>query len=333
MGVHKAVAEAVVKLNERFGDGAVMRLGKKAVPMVDVIPSGSIGLDLALGCRGYPKGRIIEIYGPESSGKTTLALHAAANVQRAGGIAAIVDAEHALDMGYAGKLGVNVNDLYVAQPDYGEQALEIVDGLIDSQNVGLIIVDSVAALTPKAEIDGDFGRPGMGEHARLMSQAMRKLTATAHRTGTTLIFINQLRSKIGVIFGSPEVTTGGNALKFYASVRLDVRRREAVKQAAAKGEEPEGIGNITEVKVVKNKMAPPFKSARFEIHYGKGIDRAGDALSVAVNFGIIEKSGNWYAHGGERLGNGFYNAAKALEDWPDMLDKVTEEIYAKVATA
>ncbi len=327
--LNKAVEAAAAQLNKTYGDNTVMRLGAGKLPNVDVIPTGSISLDMALGCGGYPKGRIVEIAGPESSGKTTLALHAVANLQKSGGVAAIVDAEHALDMGYAKNLGVDVGALYLSQPDYGEQALEVVEGMIQSKSVGIVVVDSVAALTPKAELEGDFGRHGMGEHARLMSQAMRKLTAMTHDTGTVLIFINQLRMKIGVMFGNPEVTTGGNALKFYASVRLDIRRREKVKETR-KGEDAETVGNITEVKVVKNKMAPPFKSCKFNIIYGKGIDTIGDILDNAMEQEIISKGGGWYSYKGEKIGHGYHNASKALEDSPIMLEAISKDLTAKL---
>lgn len=321
-----SLAGAVAELNKRFGARAVVRMGDAPIEKVEVVSSGSLSLDDALGCGGYPKGRIIEIYGPESSGKTTLALHAIANVQKAGGVAAVVDAEHALDMGYARSLGVDTKELLLSQPDYGEQALDIVDGLVSSGKVGIVLIDSVAALTPKAEIEGDMGAHHVGSHARLMSQALRKLTAIAHNTNTILIFINQIRMKIGVMFGSPETTTGGNALKFYASIRLDVRRKDKIKELGASKSEKDAevIGNITEVKVVKNKMAPPFRTARFEIHYGTGIDKIGDVLTMALEREVVTKSGAWFSYDGARLGHGYYNAVKALEDDPGMLEQITK---------
>jgi len=295
-------------------------MGDQATVAVDVIPSGSLALDAALGVGGYPRGRVVEIYGPESSGKTTLALHAVAEAQKAGGTAAFVDAEHALDITYAGKLGVQVDDLLVSQPDSGEQALEVVDMLTRSGALDIIVIDSVAALTPKAELDGDMGDSHMGLQARLMSQALRKLTGSISRSKTTIIFINQIRMKIGVMFGNPETTTGGNALKFYASVRLDIRRTGAIK----KGDEV--LGNETRVKVVKNKMAPPFKQARFSIMYGEGISHAGEVLDMGVEHNLVNKSGAWYAIGTERIGQGRENAITFLREHPDMMDDIEAKL-------
>jgi recombination protein RecA len=297
---------------------------------VAVIPSGSIGLDIALGIGGYPKGRIMEIYGPESSGKTTLALHAIASSQRLGGVAAFIDAEHALDPTYARKLGVKTDELLVSQPDYGEQALEIADMLVRSNAVDVIVVDSVAALVPKAEIEGDMGDSHMGVQARLMSQALRKLTATVSRSNTILIFINQIRMKIGVMFGSPETTTGGNALKFYSSVRLDIRRIGAIKETSSvAGKDPMVIGNRTRVKVVKNKMAPPFREVEFDILYGHGISRSGDVLDLASDLGIVEKSGSWFSFESDRIGQGRETARTYLEQHPDVMDKIESLILTK----
>ena len=303
----KAVAAAIGAIEKQFGKGAVMRLGEGAEPQkVDVIPTGSVGLDLALGCGGYPRGRVMEIYGPESSGKTTLTLHAIAQVQAQGGVAAFIDAEHALDVTYARKLGVKIEDLLISQPDTGEQALEIAETLVRSGAVDLVVIDSVAALVPKAEIEGEMGDQHMGLQARLMSQALRKLTAVVSRNGATVVFINQIRMKIGVIFGSPETTTGGNALKFYCSVRLDIRRIGAIKD----GEQM--VGNRTRVKVVKNKMAPPFREAEFDILYGGGISRPHELLDLGAERGLVEKSGAWFEVAGERLGPGREKAAEAL---------------------
>jgi recombination protein RecA len=304
----KAVAGAIGAIEKQFGKGAIMRLGEddKSAQPVAVIPTGSLGLDLALGCGGYPRGRVVEIYGPESSGKTTLTLHAIAQVQAQGGVAAFIDAEHALDVAYARKLGVKVEELLISQPDTGEQALEIAETLVRSGAVDLVVIDSVAALVPKAEIEGEMGDQHMGLQARLMSQALRKLTAVVSRNGTTVIFINQIRMKIGVIFGSPETTTGGNALKFYSSVRLDIRRIGAVKD----GEQM--VGNRTRVKVVKNKMAPPFREAEFDILYGGGVSRPHELLDLAAERGLIEKSGAWFSFAGERFGPGRDKAAEAL---------------------
>ncbi len=304
----KAVGAAIGAIEKQFGKGAIMRLGEgdKSLQPVAVIPTGSLGLDIALGCGGYPRGRVVEIYGPESSGKTTLTLHAIAQVQAQGGTAAFIDAEHALDVTYARKLGVKVEDLLISQPDTGEQALEIAETLVRSGAIDLVVIDSVAALVPKAEIEGEMGDQHMGLQARLMSQALRKLTAVVSRNGTTVIFINQIRMKIGVVFGNPEVTSGGNALKFYCSVRLDIRRIGAVKDGEVM------VGNRTRVKVVKNKMAPPFREAEFDILYGDGISRVHELLDLASDKGIIEKSGAWYNIAGERIGPGRDKAAEML---------------------
>jgi len=312
----KALETALSQIERQFGKGTVMRLGDQSKVAVDVIPSGSLALDAALGVGGYPRGRVVEIYGPESSGKTTLALHAVAEAQRRGGTAAFVDAEHALDPVYAEKLGVNVEDLLVSQPDSGEQALEIVDMLTRSGALDIIVIDSVAALTPRAELDGDMGDSHMGLQARLMSQALRKLTGSISRSKTMIIFINQIRMKIGVMFGNPETTTGGNALKFYASVRLDVRRIGAIK----KGDEV--LGNETRVKVVKNKVSPPFRQAEFSIMYGEGVSHAGEVLDMGVKYGFVNKSGAWYAYGTERIGQGRDNAINFLKEHPDMLEEI-----------
>jgi recombination protein RecA len=310
------------KLEKTFGKGTVMRLGDHAVEEIPVIPSGSIGLDIALGVGGYPRGRVIEIYGPESSGKTTLALHAIAEAQKEGGIAAFVDAEHAFDRFYAQNLGVDLENLIISQPDFGEQALEIVDNLIRSGAIDIVVVDSVAALTPKSEIEGEMGDSKMGLQARLMSQALRKLTANISKTQSTVIFINQLREKIGVMFGNPETTTGGNALKYYATQRLDVRRIGAIKNS--KGEI---LGNRTRVKVVKNKVAPPFKTAEFDIMYGEGISRSGEILDWGVDLGIIQKSGAWYSYEGTKLGQGRDAAKKMIEDNPELREELEARIY------
>jgi recombination protein RecA len=330
----RAIDLAVANIEKEYGKGAIMRLneGQTLTPDNGVVPSGSIGLDIALGIGGYPRGRIMEIYGPESSGKTTLTLHAIAQVQKLGGVAAFVDAEHALDPAYARKLGVKTDELLVSQPDFGEQALEIADMLVRSGAVDLVVVDSVAALVPKAEIEGDMGDSHVGLQARLMSQALRKLTATVARSNCLLIFINQIRMKIGVMFGSPETTTGGNALKFYASVRLDIRRIGAIKEAAAattSGKDPAVVGNRTRVKVVKNKMAPPFREVEFDILYGQGISRAGDVVDLASDLNIVEKSGAWFSFGGERIGQGRENAKAYLEQHPELLDKLEAMILVK----
>jgi recombination protein RecA len=319
----KALQIAMDKIDKTFGHGSIMKMGDDSFEQIDVIPTGSIGLDFALGVGGYPRGRIIEIYGPESSGKTTLAIHAIAEAQKAGGIAAIIDAEHAFDRFYAESLGVDVNNLWISQPDCGEQALEIADQLIRSSAIDVIVIDSVAALTPRAEIEGDMGDKQMGLQARLMSQALRKLTATISKTNTTCIFINQLRDKLGVMFGSPETTTGGNALKFYSSVRLDIRRIGQIKD----GEEV--LGNLTRVKVVKNKVAPPFRKAEFEILFGKGISKIGEIVDLGVAQGIIKKSGAWFSYEGTRLGQGRDAAKATIEDNPEL----AEELEAKIMDA
>ena len=317
----KAVAAAIVAIEKQFGKGSVMRLGVDDVGQkVETIPSGSVGLDVALGCGGYPRGRVIEIYGPESSGKTTLTLHAIAQVQATGGVAAFIDAEHALDVSYAKKLGVKVEDLLISQPDTGEQALEIAETLVRSGAVDLVVVDSVAALVPKAEIEGEMGDSHMGLQARLMSQALRKLTAVVSRNSATVIFINQIRMKIGVVFGSPETTTGGNALKFYSSVRLDIRRIGAVKD----GEQM--IGNRTRVKVVKNKLAPPFREVEFDILYGVGISRPHELLDLGIERGLIEKTGAWFQIGGERVGPGRDKAAEALRAQPVLAEDLERKV-------
>ncbi|MBF0583536.1 MAG: recombinase RecA [Magnetococcales bacterium] len=318
----KALDAAIAQIERQCGKGSIMRMNPDAVPEVPVISSGSLGVDLALGVGGLPRGRVIEIFGPESSGKTTLALHVAAEAQKLGGVAAFVDAEHAMDPTYARRLGVDVDQLLISQPDTGEQALEIVDMLVRSGAVDLVVVDSVAALTPKAEIEGDMGDSHVGLHARLMSQALRKLTGSISRSNAIVLFINQIRMKIGVMFGSPETTTGGNALKFYASIRMDIRRIGALK------DKEEFVGNRTKVKVVKNKMAPPFRSAEFDIDYGTGISLAGEVLDLAVDTKLVEKSGAWYSKGGERIGQGRENAKKFLVDNPAMLAELEDQIRA-----
>jgi recombination protein RecA len=316
----KAVDSAMSQIERQFGKGSIMKLGSRPIVDVPVIATGSIALDRALGVGGMPRGRVIEIYGPESSGKTTLALQTVANAQKQGGIAAFIDAEHALDVGYAKKLGVNTDELLVAQPDTGEQALEIADMLLRSGAIDVMVIDSVAALVPRAEIEGEMGDSHMGLQARLMSQALRKLTGTINKTMTCLIFINQIRMKIGVVFGNPETTTGGNALKFYASVRLDIRRVGAIKSGQ------DVVGNRTRVKVVKNKMAPPFKEAEFDITYGEGISHAGDLLDMGVEAGIIEKSGAWYSFNGERIGQGRENVKTFLVDNPDLMATIDGKV-------
>lgn len=318
----KALQAAMAKIEKDFGRGSVMRMGDEQVEDVEVIPTGSLALDAALGVGGYPKGRIIEIYGPESSGKTTLAIHAIAQAQKEGGIAAFIDAEHAFDRFYAKKLGVDVDELLIAQPDNGEQALEIADQLIRSSAIGIIVIDSVAALTPKAEIEGDMGDNKVGLQARLMSQALRKLTSTISKTNTTCIFINQLREKIGVMFGNPETTTGGNALKFYASVRLDIRRVTTLKD----GDTP--IGNQVRVKIVKNKVAPPFRKAEFEITFGEGISHVGEIVDLGVELGIIKKSGSWFSYGETRLGQGRDAVKRVIKDNPELTAELEEKIAA-----
>ena len=316
----KALDAAISQIEKQYGKGSVMKLGEGANIQVETVPTGSISLDIALGQGGFPKGRIIEIYGPESSGKTTLALHAVAEVQKAGGIAGFIDAEHALDPKYAKAIGVDIDDLYISQPDNGEQALEITETMVRSGAMDIIVVDSVAALVPKAEIDGDMGDSHVGLHARLMSQAMRKLTGIVAKTNCVVIFINQLREKVGVMFGNPETTTGGRALKFYASVRIDVRRIEALKQNG------EVIGNRTRAKIVKNKVAPPFREAEFDIMFGEGISREGDILDVAANLDIVQKSGAWYAYLGEKIGQGRENAKTYLKQNPEVRDEIADAI-------
>ena len=325
----KALTAALGQIEKQFGKGSVMRLGDASAAMYDVeaVSTGSLGLDIALGIGGLPRGRIVEIYGPESSGKTTIALQTIAQVQRSGGTAAFVDAEHALDPTYAEKLGINIADLLVSQPDTGEQALEIVDMLVRSGAVDLVVVDSVAALTPRAEIEGEMGDSHVGLQARLMSQALRKLTASISRSNTTVLFINQIRMKIGVMFGSPETTTGGNALKFYASVRLDIRRVGAIK----KGDEV--VGNETRVKVVKNKVSPPFKTADFDILYGIGVSREGEIIDLGVNLGLVEKSGAWYSYNGERIGQGRDNTREFLRANPEMANAIDAQIRARMLPA
>ena len=318
----KALQLAIDKIDKDFGKGAIMKLGDDRVEDVAVIPTGSISLNLALGVGGYPRGRVVEIFGPESSGKTTLAIHAMAEVQKQGGIAAIIDAEHAFDRFYAEKLGVDTDNLLIAQPDSGEQALEIADKLISSAAVDLIVIDSVAALTPKAEIDGEMGDNRVGLQARLMSQALRKLTATINKTQTTCIFINQLREKIGIMFGNPETTTGGNALKFYASVRLDIRRVSQIKD----GEEV--IGNQVRVKVVKNKVAPPFKKAEFDLMFDEGISRSGELVDLGVAKGLLQKSGSWFSYDGKKLAQGRDAVKKLLKENPDLADEIEAKIMA-----
>jgi recombination protein RecA len=316
----KALDAALAQIERQYGKGSVMRMGERRAEITEVIPTGSIALDIALGIGGLPRGRVVEIYGPESSGKTTVALHAIANVQRAGGIAAFIDAEHALDPEYAKKLGVDIDALLVSQPDTGEQALEIMDMLIRSGAIDIVVIDSVAALVPRAEIEGEMGDSHVGLQARLMSQALRKITGALHSSNTTAIFINQLREKIGVFFGSPETTTGGKALKFYASIRLDVRRIETLKDGQ------EAVGNRTRVKVVKNKMAPPFKQAEFDIIYGVGISREGSLIDLGVETGIVKKSGAWITYEGDQLGQGKENARAFLRDNPDLADEIEKKI-------
>jgi len=320
----KALQAAMSKIEKDFGKGSIMKLGDEQIENVEVIPTGSIALNAALGVGGYPKGRIIEIYGPESSGKTTLAIHAIAEAQKNGGIAAFIDAEHAFDRFYAEKLGVDVNNLWISQPDNGEQALEIADQLIRSSAVDILVVDSVAALTPKKEIEGDMGDSAVGLHARLMSQALRKMTATIAKTNTTCIFINQLREKIGIMFGNPETTTGGNALKFYASVRLDIRKVTSIKDG------DQVIGNQVRVKVVKNKVAPPFRKAEFEISFGEGISRVGEIVDLGVDHGIIKKSGSWFSYQDQKLAQGRDATKQLLKDNPELCDELEAQIMEKI---
>lgn len=323
MDKQKALESALAQIERNFGKGSIMKLGQEApVSEIEAISTGSLGLDIALGIGGLPRGRIIEVYGPESSGKTTLALHVLAEEQKSGGVCAFVDAEHALDPLYARKLGVNLDDLLISQPDAGEQALEITETLVRSGAVSVVVVDSVAALTPKSELEGDMGDAQVGAQARLMSQAMRKLTAAINRSHCMVIFINQIRMKIGVMFGSPETTTGGNALKFYSSVRLDIRRIGAIK------ERDEVVGSQTRVKVVKNKVAPPFKQVEFDIMYGEGISRTGELIDIGTREGIVEKSGSWYSYNDERIGQGRENAKQYLKDHPDMAEAIAEAIRA-----
>jgi recombination protein RecA len=323
MDKKKALESALSQIEKSFGKGSIMLMGKQEPIAVDSIPTGSLGLDIALGVGGLPRGRIIEIYGPESSGKTTLTLHVLSEAQKLGGTCAFIDAEHALDPIYAAKLGVNLDDLIVSQPDTGEQALEIVDTLVRSGAVDVIVVDSVAALVPKAEIEGEMGDSHVGLQARLMSQALRKLTGSVSRSRTTIIFINQIRMKIGVMFGSPETTTGGNALKFYASVRLDIRRGKSIK------DKEESVGNETTVKVVKNKVAPPFRHAEFEIMYGEGISREGELIDLGDHYGVVEKSGSWYAYQGQKVGQGKENAKQFLRDNPTIAAEIERTIREK----
>ena len=320
----RALQMAMEKIDKSFGKGSIMRMGDEKVEEVEVIPSGSIGLNAALGVGGYPKGRIIEIYGPESSGKTTLAIHAIAEAQKRGGIAAFIDAEHAFDRFYAEKLGVDTDNLLISQPDNGEQALEIADNLIRSAAIDIIVIDSVAALTPKAEIEGDMGENKVGLQARLMSQALRKITGAINQTNTVCIFINQLREKIGIMFGNPETTTGGNALKFYASVRLDIRRVTSVKSG------DEVIGNSVRVKVVKNKVAPPFRKAEFDIMFGEGISRSGELVDMGVEYGIIKKSGSFFSYNGSKLAQGRDATKQLMLDNPELADEIEEQIMAKI---
>ena len=324
----KALQLTLDKLDKAYGKGAVMKMGDSVIEQVEVISSGSLGLDVALGVGGYPRGRVVEIYGPESSGKTTLTLHAIAECQKAGGIAAFIDAEHAFDRYYAKSLGVQVDDLIISQPDHGEQALEIADNLIRSGAVDIVVVDSVAALTPKSEIEGEMGDSKMGLHARLMSQALRKLTGSISKTNCTVIFINQLREKIGIMFGNPETTTGGNALKFYASVRLDIRRSTQIKDTNGAV-----MGNKTRVKVVKNKVAPPFKTVEFDIMYGKGISRIGELLDIGVEAEIIKKSGSWFSYGDTKLGQGRDAVKTLLDDNPELAEEIEVKIKDIIAAA
>ncbi len=320
----KALQAALAKIEKDFGKGSIMKLGDEKIENIDVIPTGSLGLDIALGVGGYPRGRIIEIYGPESSGKTTLAIHAIAEAQKQGGIAAFIDAEHAFDRFYAANLGVDTDNLFISQPDNGEQALQIADQLISSAAVDIIVIDSVAALTPKAEIEGDMGDNKVGLQARLMSQALRKLTSTISKTNTTCIFINQLREKIGVMFGNPETTTGGNALKFYASVRIDVRKSTAIKDG------DNVIGNLTKVKVVKNKVAPPFRKCEFDIMFGEGISKVGEIVDLAVQLNIIKKSGSWFSYEDSKLAQGRDAVLRLMKDNPELCEEIEAKVRAEV---
>jgi recombination protein RecA len=319
-GKMKALDLAVSQIEKNFGKGSIMRLGDGVIAQVETIPTGSISLDAALGIGGIPRGRIVEIYGPESSGKTTICLHILAEAQKRNGMAAFIDAEHALDIGYARKIGVDVSNLLVSQPEYGEQALEICETLVRSNAIDIVIIDSVAALVPRAEIEGEMGDPTMGTQARLMSQALRKLTSAISKSKTTVIFTNQLRSKIGIMFGNPETTTGGNALKFYASLRLDIRRKDVLKDAG------NIIGNRVRIKVVKNKMAPPFKETEFDILYNEGISKIGDLIDVGVEAGVVQKSGSWFSYGDERLGQGREGVRKFLKETPDLLARIEKDV-------
>lgn len=323
----EALEQALLQIEKQYGKGSIMKLGERVHEKIDVIPTGCLVLDIALGIGGIPRGRVIEIYGPESSGKTTVSLHIIAETQKLGGTAAFIDAEHALDPTYAEKLGVNLDDLLVSQPDNGEQALNICETLVKSGSVDIVVVDSVAALTPKAEIDGEMGDSHVGLQARMMSQALRKLTGVINKSNTTVIFINQLREKVGVMFGSPETTTGGKALKFYASIRLDVRRKDTIKDGA------NIIGNRTVVKVVKNKLAPPFKTAEFDIVYGKGISRSGCVVDLALNADIIQKSGSWFSYNDEKIGQGKENVKQFLEEHQDIYDEITQKVKEKYEIA
>ncbi|MDG1881856.1 MAG: recombinase RecA [Schleiferiaceae bacterium] len=323
----KALKLTMDKLDKTYGKGAVMRLGDDAIVDVEVIPSGSLGIDLALGIGGFPRGRVVEIYGPESSGKTTLTLHAIAEAQRLGGIAAFIDAEHAFDRFYAEKVGVDTEELIISQPDNGEQALEIADNLIRSGAIDLVVIDSVAALTPRSEIEGEMGDSKVGLHARLMSQALRKLTGTISKTNCTIIFINQLREKIGVMFGNPEVTTGGNALKFYSSVRLDIRRSTQIKDG------DRVMGNRTKVKIVKNKVAPPFRTAEFDILYGEGISKVGELIDIGTLYEVINKSGSWFSYEGTKLGQGREGVKTILRDNPELMEEIEKKIISKIQDA
>ena len=321
----KILEQAILNIEKQFGKGSIMRLGDAPDQKIEVIPTGCLPLDLALGCGGMPRGRIIEIYGPESSGKTTLALHVVAEAQKLGGTAAFIDAEHALDPVYAGKLGVNTNDLYVSQPDNGEQALDICDSLVRTGAVDVVVVDSVAALTPKAEIDGDMGDQHMGLQARLMSQAMRKIAGIANKSKTCIIFINQLREKIGVMFGNPETTAGGKALKFYASIRIDIRRVDAIKDGA------NIIGNKTRAKIVKNKLAPPFKTVEFDIMYGEGISKIGSTLDMAIELNIIQKTGSWFSYNDEKIAQGKENCKQYLKEHKEIYDEIENKVRERIA--